>query len=642
MFRLKNVVVIKLQFVKEMFNKIQRVAIFFDNRQIKIALQHEKQFYNSVGSKITLPEQKIIEYTSKNFNNQNALAHFQKQLNQNAKAIDSEELWNLFLLEADKPQDLRQFLQSRYDLIAPFYLVIKQDFIYFQCRKDKFFCRSKDEVEDIKKSKIQQQEKKNFYSSLFQILSHENLASYKSPHFAKFLDDVEESFYRGRGAILKLLERVNPWMMPALWASFTLLQKVGRIAQDKNFFLASQQLLDGYSKQFDENCLTNYEGDVVFFDKPIVTIDDEETRDMDDALSIKKTATGYQLTIFITNVSSYVEQGSLLDEEAKKRASSIYMPDRFINMFPDKLVYEKLSLRQGATCPVIAYEINFSVTGEELASRIYCCQVRVSHRLSFNQVNDLLEDKPTNDLTKMCHDLFALAKIYAKTRQEKGAIEIGKPYLKIRRREKKTFLKKISQKSPAYFLVSEFMIIANYLTAKFCLDNDLPCLYRSQFLQQDNLQQTAKKIKKTFFTTKQQAHQGLGLNYYTQATSPIRRYLDLIMQRQIFHYLQTGHLSYSQDDLCYHYSQIKEKINQVYHAQNLSDEYYLLLWLQDNLGRNFQATVIAQSKKGFILELDDLFYNVTIKAPHLVIGDQYSIILSEVCPYYRKLKAQLI
>jgi ribonuclease R len=127
-------------------------------------------------------------------------------------------------------------------------------------------------------------------------------------------------------------------------------------------------------------------------DVPLVTIDGEDARDFDDALSIRREGRGYRLWVSIADVSHYVRSGSALDQEAYERATSVYLPDRAVHMLPAKLAAGVCSLQEGEDRLAVTVEMIFDHTGRRVEARIYEAVIRSDYRLSYEGVEALPED----------------------------------------------------------------------------------------------------------------------------------------------------------------------------------------------------------------------------------------------------------
>ena len=623
-----------------MFRLSNKLVIYFDNK-IKIAWEKEGSFFNLQKVKIKIRSSKIIEQISHSFSSKEEIKKFIKDLDKKTQQVDLQSLWQEYSPLLKKPCNLRNFLQTRYEVITPFYVAIKRDFLYFKSCGEKFWVQDILQVEKIKKSQEAKKKLQNFYQQLPEILSQDNLQSYQDENFNQFVEKIEQDFYKSNtSSQMKLLQRANPWKMPAFWASFILLKKLGKLDANADFFIEANNLKSqDFSHPLDkvkhkENFVTS---------RPIITIDDAETYDVDDAFCIEKIQQGYKVTIFITDVSLLVAKDSFWDKQARKRASSVYLPTQFIDMFSRALAREKLSLRQGKICPAIAYEFVLSITGQELQNRLYCCNIKVTKKLTFKQVDQYLSCPPVDDISTACHWAFDIAKLLKEQRESNGAINLSKPYLKIRTFDDEITLKTINPQKGAYFLISQLMIKANWLSANFCVKNHIPCTYRVQYIQEKEVNGQLRQIKKTFDSLKPQPHQGLGISSYVQITSPIRRYQDLLISRQISNFIRTGQVCYTSKELEKLHCEVLPQMDYIRKVQDQSNQFYFLQWLSQQVGKTFSAKVIKKKKDNYLVELCEYFYICEVaSSKSLTVGEQVCLALQKVCPFWGKVEFLLV
>ena len=293
----------------------------------------------------------------------------------------------------------------------------------------------------------------------------------------------------------------------------------------------------------------------------IITIDGIDTLDMDDALSIEKKDGIYKLNVYIADVAKVIHEGMYIDLEAKKRTSTIYLSDNIIPMFPFELSNNILSLNTNNYKDVIVYEMYIDEKGKIINKNITKRQVLISNKLSYNDVNNIIVNGSNNkNLENTILNLSELASILKKNNTKKdGYREIEDFYNIISGVHKKETSNK--DKSPSEVIVEEIMILTNMLTALIFSEKGLPFMYRVhpnikdtkdyeslKFLEEmvnnefanTNTKAYLKIIEslinlypKAYYSTDNIGHFGIGVQYYSHSTSPIRRYADLVVQRLI-------------------------------------------------------------------------------------------------------------
>lgn len=314
-----------------------------------------------------------------------------------------------------------------------------------------------------------------------------------------------------------------------------------------------------------------------------VTIDGEDAKDLDDAVTIQRSGSHYILGVHIADVSHYVTEGSALDKEALKRGTSVYLVDRVIPMLPHQLSNGICSLNAGTDRLALSclMEINEkgAVIGHEIAETV----IRVNERMSYTAVQAILDgDKAVlekyKDYVPMFNEMKALSKILRERRKMRGGIDFDFP-------ESKIILDKQGrpidifpyERNTATKIIEDFMLIANETIAEDFFWQELPFLYRthetpdmeriqklmvmiSKFgyymkvnreeVHPKELQKllgkiedtpeeamisrlTLRSMKRARYTTENTGHFGLAVKYYCHFTSPIRRYPDLQIHRII-------------------------------------------------------------------------------------------------------------
>ena len=320
----------------------------------------------------------------------------------------------------------------------------------------------------------------------------------------------------------------------------------------------------------------------------IVTIDGDDSRDFDDAISLTKENGIYTLGVHIADVSYYVKEDSALDKEAFNRGTSIYITSKVVPMLPFSLSNGICSLNEGVDRLTLSCIIQLDEYGNILNSSIEESVIRSSHRLTYNYVNEVLETKKGVDLESLTELekqilLFdELAHIIRKTKIERGCLELDVPEIKITVDDKGFPIdvsKKVSR--DAEKLIEDFMVLANEVVAKTVNKINMPFVYRihenpvakklSNFISFSSrvgikadfsplsctpldLQKHINKMEpgekknvicatllrclaKARYATSNKGHFGLASKCYTHFTSPIRRYPDLVVHRLLKRYI---------------------------------------------------------------------------------------------------------
>ena len=315
-----------------------------------------------------------------------------------------------------------------------------------------------------------------------------------------------------------------------------------------------------------------------------VTIDGDDSKDLDDAITLKRRRGGYELGVHIADVSHYVREGSALDREARRRGTSVYLVDRVIPMLPTTLSNGICSLNEGEDRLALSCIMNIDKKGKVTSYKIKESVIRSNRRMTYTNVNRILEDhdkaltKEYSELVPMFSLMAELAELLAARRQKRGAIEFDFTETHIVLDEKgmpvgiEPYERRVSNR-----LIEEFMLLANETVARDALKKELPFIYRTHGepdgekigdlkrlagsfgytihgdknnISPKELQKFLKKLHGTpeeyllstvtlrsmqqaIYSTECEGHFGLASEHYCHFTSPIRRYPDLMIHRII-------------------------------------------------------------------------------------------------------------
>jgi exoribonuclease-2 len=335
-----------------------------------------------------------------------------------------------------------------------------------------------------------------------------------------------------------------------------------------------------------------------------MTIDGQATHDFDDAISIEKIGDQFRLGIHIVDVAHFVRQGDIIDQEALSRGSSIYMPDQKISMLPASLAEGLCSLKAGAIRPAISTMVNLSPSLEVIDFEILSSLIKVKRQLTYYDVNQEADQNPDIVI------LRAIAEKFHQQRLDAGAVQITVPEINVWLADDGTIsVNRINRESPGRMLVSEIMIMANWLMARYLAENKMPAVFRSQPGPRERLYKgdggtvfqnwmQRRFLSRFVLGTKPEKHSGLGLNAYVTATSPIRKYFDLLTQRQIRAVIGLDR-PYTSDEITQILQLLELPMANVSRLQFGRNRYWLLKYLEQHIGRKEEAIVLMKRRNDY-------------------------------------------
>lgn len=393
-------------------------------------------------------------------------------------------------------------------------------------------------------------------------------------------------------------------------------------------------------------------------DQLIVTIDGEDAKDLDDAVTVQKLENGnYFLGVHIADVSYYVTEGSLLDQEAYERGTSVYLTDRVVPMIPQRLSNGICSLNPHVPRLTMSCEMEITPEGRVVNHDIFQSVIQTTERMTYTAVNEILEEQNPETMTRykklipMFKEMGELHQILEQMREHRGAISFEDREAKVvvdPKGHPQDIL--LRTRGVGERLIESFMLAANETIAKHFNDRKLPFIYRiheqpkeekmQRFFDfaavlgilvkgtkaditpkdlQNVLEQVSDKPEEAVINTMllrsmQQArysednygHYGLAADDYTHFTSPIRRYPDLIVHRLIRSY--SGTIS---EDLKEKWDQVLPDIadhsskmeRRAVEAEREVDSMKKAEFMADKIGEEFEGIISSVTRFGIFIEL---------------------------------------
>ena len=524
----------------------------------------------------------------------------------NHRDMQSAELAELFFTEISP------------EAASAVFRALSEDNLFFKRKGSLFQAKTEEQVTAELTRRHREQERKDFREHASKIITQLLKKKHAPPvDAASIIDRIHNWLrYRTGDEVGTLLEEIaGP--AKARDAAYEILLGAGKVDAAVDRFLVMAGIETDFPAQLKgaaEEVASHIHSTtrLYFQELSAFTIDDEDTREVDDALTVVRSGKDIVIGIHIADVSAFIGKGDLLDAEAARRSSSIYLPTGTVRMFPDRLSTDLMSLSAGQHRPAYTVEVRFDEQGNRLGYRIALSTIKVDRRLSYDQADDALA---AGDLS--LQTLHQVAKSLHDARAARGAITFRRQELKIRVRGEDIKLQNIDPNSPSRFIVSEMMILANGLSADFASVNALPVIYRTQepreaLAVEDTPAVEAlafERLRKTFKRSRLSLtpglHSGLGLSAYTQASSPIRRYADLITQRQFTALLRGSQIPYGREELLKILAGAESAEQEIRAIEDRSTNYWLLEYLS-RYKSNDRLHAIVLDTKGNI-ELCDYY-----------------------------------
>lgn len=407
---------------------------------------------------------------------------------------------------------------------------------------------------------------------------------------------------------------------------------------------------------------------------PLVTIDGEDAKDFDDAVWCEPNAEGFRLVVAIADVSHYVRPGTSLDDEATKRATSVYFPGFVVPMLPETLSNGICSLMPKVERLCFACDMQVDFEGKVTRSEFYEAVMRSHARLTYTQVWKAVGEADTEagaeaiahigSLMPQVQRLHQLYQVLAKARTRRGAIEFESSEVRfVLDNTGEVVQAGMLERNDAHKLIEECMIAANVEAAKFVAGKQVPAPYRVhprppeakyadllEYLSEFGLSLPAwgrveprdftrllKKVRErpdaalletvllrsqslAVYQTDNQGHFGLALEAYAHFTSPIRRYPDLLLHRAIKHALDAGRdtgFVYSAKDMAALSLHCSEKERKADEVEREVDERYRSAWMEKHVGDEFDGVVSGVTNFGLFVELAESKVNGLVHVTQL-------------------------
>jgi exoribonuclease-2 len=555
--------------------------------------------------------------------------------------VDVELLWQSLggKQREMEPTELAElfFAETTPEAASAVFRALSQDNLFFKRKGVQFLPRTEEQISVEVTRRQRQRQREEFREHATKLVEQLLKKDAEIPEEASAIIDRIQNWLRYRtGDEIGILLEETVGAGKARDTAYDILLRAGRVDPSIDRFLVAAGIDPDFSPQLIDAAdrLSPYDhvssdleaaryracaSRLEYQDLAAFTIDDEDTMEVDDALTVQHQGNEIVVGIHIADVSAFVAKDDVLDAEASRRSSTIYLPSMSVRMFPERLSTDLASLRAGAFRPAYTVEVRFDLQGNRTGYRIALSTINVQTRLSYDEADLAIESD------EALRTLLQIAKQLQDARSKRGAITFRRPELKIRVHGEEIKIAKINPNSPSRFVVSEMMILANGLSADFASVNNVPVIYRTQeprealavedkplveALAFDRLRKTFKRSRLSLTPG---LHSGLGLNAYTQASSPIRRYADLVTQRQFTAMLSGGTMPYAREELLNILATAETAEQEIRAIEDRSTNYWLLKYLARNKKEEVLSAVVLDQKGN--IELEDYYLRSKIAGP---------------------------
>jgi exoribonuclease-2 len=541
-----------------------------------------------------------------------------ESLGNSAREFQPSELADLF------------FSESTPEAVSAVFHALSEDSLFFKRSGLRFAPKTLDQVTNEQTRRIRQREREEVRQRMAESIRRLILGT----------GEIEETD-------LPLLDRIQTWLrlktgdeVESLLeqvagpgrgreAAYDILARAGRLHPDADRILVIAGIEETFGRATTEAAALLMPAEHGperndFRDSLAFTVDDEDTLEVDDAITIRREDPNFVVGIHIADASSFVARGDLLDLEASKRASTIYLPTASVRMLPERLSTDLASLRQGVDRATMTVEVRFDGDFKRLDHRLALGSIRVHERLTYEEA-----DRRISGGDAALTTLHQIALRLKEERASRGAITFRRPELKIhveRRAAAETIrITRLDPNSASRLLVSELMVLLNALAADFAAVHSVPVIFRTQEPREPLPSGTEllpealafEKVRRTFKRSRLSLtpglHSGLGLSAYTQVSSPIRRYSDLVTQRQFTALLRGKPMPHTREELLQVLATAEAAEMEIRSLEERSVNYWLLRYLhQEKMGISLAATIL--DRKGTV-ELDDYYLRGKLPDP---------------------------
>lgn len=542
-----------------------KVALFYQQNALHFGYitdiyDNKLQLRDQNGQSYTLIPARLL-LISRDFRAQNteALKSFIQQASAKSQGLEA------LPLAGESFAEICQNYQVETDLsrFALFLHLKHQPFVYQQ-KHEKFYRLSEEQARELHSKQNARQARQNWLEKL---KSHISGEFELNPEEAKLLLQELRAYLQGHKIedLDKLLKAHAAAESPEKLA-IKLRRRLGEASADPALEASGLPIIFGADSPLAMPDMASFP----LAEQSAFCIDDEDSLDFDDAISLQKQESGYRLGIHISLLAMQIKADSPLFGEALERVSSLYLLPETVPMLPPKYSQEVFSLKSGKEMPVLSQYFLFDGNYELQKHEIMLERIRISRNYTYSEVARLAHEAPFATLMQIAGSL----------KEKRDNYEEKAPYYQVYLKSGKLQIRRIDPQSAGRALIEELMILYNSSIAELCASKNLPLIYRNINQFYDAQQQYSNST--AYLATTAMYHPGIGVGAYLHASSPIRRVVDLINQMQVVSFLQKEELCFSETKLQEMIPHIERQILQIREVLQQSERYWFLKYIEQN------------------------------------------------------------
>ncbi len=593
---------------------------------------------NQNGREVKLPMARVLHHTAKPVfagesreDVRSLLQEVNVSRREMSEEVDLEAIWELASEEKENAFPV-EFLaglcfgeDASEDQVAAFLRTVFSDRLFFKYREGKIQVHNQELVEQLRLKAEKEREKEALLNRGAEALAmlRQGGAPGDWPEKDKCLSLVRDYYLFGNDFSDSALARelLKKARLTGDHEPYHLLVEAGVWQKNENVPVMRYEVPAGFSDEVLQEAVSCKEPDLAelleegyrdLTDLPLITIDGAQTLDFDDALHVEKKGSNFLVGIHVTDVSRYVRPGNLMFEEARRRCTTLYFADGQIPMLPESLSEGVCSLILGKVRPATSIMVELTPEGEVVDTGVKRSIVKVKRQLTYDDANNMVESDEELSI------LDRLGRVLREKRIAGGALIMPFPDVVINVEDDDNVEVRLEDgNTGSRALVAEFMVLANTLAASYVADREVPGLFRGQDVPHKRLFEGFQRdlylnfrqrrfLRPAKITTRAKPHSCVGVMHYTTMTSPIRRFLDLVMQLQMMSLSRGQGAAFQEHELESFLADITRTQTRANLVKRLRHRYWLLKYLESMVGERVDALIVDRGQRRINVALTDI------------------------------------